>query len=82
MNAMIGDMEFQCANCKVRLDPLMTKRETAYFLTNGCIMCHENAWRLVPPKYDHAEMVLAKPLSDDPVLDRDLQYAHMVGEEE
>lgn len=77
MNAMIGDMEFQCANCKVRLDPLMTKRETAYFLTNGCIMCHENAWRLVPPEYDHAslEMVLAKPLSDE-------QYAHMVGEEE
>jgi len=74
---MLGDMEFECANCQVRLDPMMTERETAYFLTNGCIMCHENAWRLVPPEYEpkRAQMVMAKPLTDE-------EYAEMAGEEE
>lgn len=47
----IGDMEYECANCKVRLDPLMTEEEAEYFLKNGCIVCHHVAWRLVPPTY-------------------------------
>ena len=73
----IGDMEFECAACGVRLDPMMTAQETQYFLTNGCIMCHQNCWRLVPPEFDPKNIasVAVHPISDE-------QYDEMTGEEE
>jgi Zn finger protein HypA/HybF involved in hydrogenase expression len=45
-------LEYECKNCKIRLDPLMTKDEADYFLKMGCPMCHHNAWQIVEGIYD------------------------------
>ena len=40
-------LEYECQNCKIRLDPNMTKQEADYFLRAGCPLCHQNSWVLV-----------------------------------
>lgn len=45
-------LEYECKNCQVRLDPLMSKEEADYFLNAGCPICHQNCWQIVEGIYE------------------------------
>ena len=47
MNKISDGPEYECTNCKIRLDPLMTKDEAQWFFDNGCTVCEENKWQIV-----------------------------------
>ena len=46
----VGDMEFECSSCKIRLDPHMNENEIKKFFIIGCTKCGVNSWRLAPPQ--------------------------------
>ena len=46
----VGDMEFECSSCKIRLDPHMNENEIKKFFIKGCPKCGINSWRLAPPQ--------------------------------
>lgn len=48
----LGDMEFECSSCKVRLDPHMNENEIKNYFIKGCSECGANSWRLVPPQME------------------------------
>ena len=46
----LGDMEFECSSCKIRLDPHMNENEIKNYFIKGCPKCGVNSWRLAPPQ--------------------------------
>ena len=44
--------EYLCAQCGIRLDPLMTPDEAQWFFDNGCPECDANHWLIDLPGDD------------------------------